>query len=78
MLKGRVILVKNSQTYNVPIDEIMSNGINYTTKSNNRESLEYWLKLYWGSLKTFDECKAKKPYPKPEVLVFEPVPKEII
>lgn len=42
------------------------------------ESLEHWVKLYWDSLMTLDEYKAKKPYPKPEVLVFEPVPKEII
>lgn len=42
------------------------------------ESLEHWVKLYWDSLMTLDEYKAKKPYPKPEVLVFESVPKEII
>lgn len=42
------------------------------------ESLEHWVKLYWDSLTTLDEYRAKKPYPKPEVLVFESIPKEII
>lgn len=42
------------------------------------ESIKYWIKLYGDGLMTLDEYQGKKPYPKPEVLVFEPVPKEII
>ncbi|REK77769.1 phosphoribosylamine--glycine ligase [Paenibacillus paeoniae] len=42
------------------------------------ESIEHWVRLYWDSLMTLDEYKAKKPYQTPEVLVFEQIPKEII
>lgn len=42
------------------------------------ESLEHWIKLYWNSMMTLEEYLLKKPYLKPEVLVFESIPKEII
>ncbi|WP_026342528.1 hypothetical protein [Paenibacillus fonticola] len=42
------------------------------------ESIEYWIKLYWDSVVTLQEYLLKRPYPKPEVLVFESIPKEII
>lgn len=42
------------------------------------ETLEKWVKLYWESLMTLDDYKTKKPYPKPEILVFESIPKDII
>jgi hypothetical protein len=42
------------------------------------ESIEHWIQLYWDSMMTLEEYIAKKPYSKPEVLVFESVPKEII
>ncbi|MBY0086118.1 MULTISPECIES: DNA polymerase III [Brevibacillus] len=42
------------------------------------ESLEHWINLYWNSMMTLEEYLLKKPYLKPEVLVFESIPKEII
>lgn len=40
--------------------------------------LEYWIKLYWSSLMNLNEYREKRTYPKPEVLIFESVPREII
>lgn len=42
------------------------------------KSIEHWIKLYWDSMLTLEEYNAKKTYPKPEVLIFEAIPKEII
>ncbi|UTR16754.1 DNA polymerase III [Salipaludibacillus sp. LMS25] len=42
------------------------------------ETIEYWIKLYWKSMMTLEEYLIKRPYPKSEVLIFEPVPKDII
>jgi hypothetical protein len=42
------------------------------------ESVDHWVKLYWESMMSLEEYYAKKPYSKPEVLIFESVPKEII
>ncbi|EIT87439.1 hypothetical protein A374_00165 [Fictibacillus macauensis ZFHKF-1] len=42
------------------------------------ETIEYWIKLYWKSMMTLEDYLIKKPYSKPEVLIFESVPKEII
>ncbi|QCT01668.1 hypothetical protein E6C60_0949 [Paenibacillus algicola] len=42
------------------------------------KSIEYWIKLYWDSMMTLQEYFLKRPYPKPEILVFESIPKEII
>ncbi|MEI3604179.1 DNA polymerase III [Pseudogracilibacillus sp. SE30717A] len=42
------------------------------------ETIEYWIKLYWKSMMPFEEYLIKKSYPKPEVLIFESIPKEII
>ncbi|KQN97051.1 hypothetical protein [Paenibacillus sp. Leaf72] len=42
------------------------------------ETLEYWIKRYWDSMMTLEEYFSKKTYTKPEVLVFESVPREII
>nr|WP_256872563.1 DNA polymerase III [Paenibacillus sp. 79R4] len=42
------------------------------------ESIEHWIRLYWDSMMTLQAYLLKRPYPKPEVLVFESIPKEII
>ncbi|WP_369683863.1 DNA polymerase III [Salipaludibacillus sp. LMS25] len=42
------------------------------------ETIEHWIKLYWDSMMTLEEYLIKRPYPKSEVLIFEPVPKDII
>jgi hypothetical protein len=42
------------------------------------ETIEYWVKLYWKSMMLLEDYLIKKPYSKPEVLIFESVPKEII
>lgn len=42
------------------------------------ETIEYWIKLYWKSMMTLEDYLIKKPYSKPEVLIFESVPKKII
>lgn len=45
---------------------------------NTGETIEYWITLYWNSMVTLEDYLIKKPYSKPEVLIFKPVPKEII
>ena len=49
-------------------------ALNFDTEA----SIEHWIKLYWDSMVTLEEYLLKRPYPKPEVLVFESIPKEII
>ncbi|REK77768.1 phosphoribosylamine--glycine ligase [Paenibacillus paeoniae] len=63
-------------------DQAFYEDLKYTDEEaldfDTGESIEHWVRLYWDSLMTLDEYEAKKPYSKPQVLVFEPVPKEII
>ncbi|UHA72537.1 DNA polymerase III [Paenibacillus sp. 481] len=42
------------------------------------ETIEYWISEYWKSMITLEEYLLKKPFQKPEVLIFETVPPEII
>lgn len=42
------------------------------------KTIEYWIKLYWKSMMTLEDYSIKNSYSKPEVLIFESVPKEII
>lgn len=42
------------------------------------KSIEHWVKEYWDSMIPLEEYLQKKPYPNPEILIFEDVPKEII
>jgi hypothetical protein len=42
------------------------------------ESIEYWIMEYWNSMMTLEEYLNKVPYQKPEILVFDSIPKEII
>lgn len=71
---GNISLSIYDQAFYEDLKDSHEEALNFDTG----ESLEYWVKLYWDSLITIDEYKAKKPYPKPEILVFESVPKEII
>lgn len=71
---GDISLSIYDQAFYEDLKDTDEEALNFDTG----ESLEHWVKLYWDSLMTLDEYKAKKPYAKPEVLVFESVPKEII
>lgn len=71
---GDISLSIYDQAFYEDFKDTDEEAINFDTG----ECLEHWVKLYWDSMMTLDEYKAKKPYPKPEVLVFESVPKEII
>ncbi len=42
------------------------------------KSIEYWIKKYWDSMMTLEEYSNKLQYQRPEILVFESIPKEII
>lgn len=42
------------------------------------EAIENWIEQYWKSMIPLKDYLRERPYPKPEVLIFEPVPKKII
>jgi hypothetical protein len=42
------------------------------------KSIEHWVAKYWESMMTLEEYLEKRPYEKPEISIFESVPKEII
>lgn len=71
---GEISLSIYDQAFYEDLKDTDEEALNFDTG----ESLEHWVKLYWDSLMTLDEYKVKKPYPKPEILVFKSVPKEII
>ncbi|OZM58753.1 DNA polymerase III [Lottiidibacillus patelloidae] len=41
-------------------------------------SIEHWIKEYWESMVTLEQYFQEKPYSKPEILIFEDVPEQII
>ncbi|ALA53234.1 hypothetical protein DB29_02406 [Shouchella clausii] len=45
---------------------------------NTGRSIEYWIKEYWESMVALEQYFQKKPYPKPEILIFEDVLNQII
>ena len=49
-----------------------------TLNFDTGENIEHWIALYWESMMTLNEYFSQKPYRKPEVLVFDPIPKELI
>lgn len=76
------ILVFNKEYSDQIFNQVFFEDNKYTFEEaldfNTGESIEHWITLYWGSMMTLDEYKVSKPYLEPEVLVFEPIPKEII
>jgi hypothetical protein len=42
------------------------------------EDIEHWIDKYWKSMVSLGQYIENKPFEKPEVLIFESVPKEII
>ncbi|WP_442601940.1 DNA polymerase III [Paenibacillus sp. KN14-4R] len=71
---GEISLSIYDQAFYEDLKDTDEEALNFDTG----ESIEHWVKLYWESLMTLEEYNAKKPYPKPEVLIFESVPNEII
>lgn len=63
--------------------QILSEDWKYFAPEESRmydtgKSIEHWIKLYWKSMMTLEQYLQKKPYPEPQILIFECVPKEII
>lgn len=71
---GDISLSIYDQAFYEDLKDFDEEALNFDTG----ETIEYWIKLYWNSMKTLEDYLIKKPYPKPEVLIFESVPKEII
>ncbi|WP_410513273.1 DNA polymerase III [Paenibacillus sp. BR2-3] len=71
---GDISLFIYDQAFYEDLKDTDEEALNFDTG----ESIEHWVKLYWESLMTLEEYKAKKPYSRPEVLIFESVPNEII
>ncbi len=62
------------QAFYEDMKEFDEEALNFDTG----ETIEYWIEQYWKSMITLKDYLRKRTYPKPEVLIFEPVPKEII
>ncbi|MGO4789002.1 DNA polymerase III [Paenibacillus sp. 2KB_20] len=71
---GDISLSIYDQAFYEDLKDTDEEALNFDTG----ESIEHWINLYWGSLMTLEQYNATKPYSKPEVLVFESIPKEII
>lgn len=71
---GEVSLSIYDQAFYDDFKDFDEEALNFDTG----ESIEHWIKLYWDSMVTLQEYLLKRSYPKPEVLVFESIPKEII
>lgn len=71
---GEVSLSIYDQAFYDDFKDFDEEALNFDTG----ESIEHWIKLYWDSMVTLQEYLLKRPYPKPEVFVFESIPKEII
>ncbi|UXC32470.1 DNA polymerase III [Bacillus safensis] len=62
------------QAFYEDMKEFDEESLNFDTG----ETLDYWIELYWKSMIPLKDYLRKRLYPKPEILIFEPVPKEII
>ncbi|GAC43527.1 hypothetical protein [Paenibacillus popilliae] len=71
---GDISLSIYDQAFYEDLKDFDEEALNFDTG----ESVEHWIIQYWNSMVTLEEYLVQKPYPKPEVLVFESVPKEII
>ncbi|MHA2854172.1 hypothetical protein [Paenibacillus sp. HGF5] len=71
---GDISLSIYDQAFYEDLKDTDEEALNFDTG----ESIEHWINLYWGSLMTLEEYNETKPYSKPEVLVFDSIPKEII
>lgn len=71
---GNISLSIYDQAFYEDFKDFDEEALNFDTG----ETIEYWIKLYWKSMMTLEDYMEKKPYSKPEVLIFESVPKEII
>ncbi|MFS0574798.1 DNA polymerase III [Sporosarcina sp. 179-K 3D1 HS] len=71
---GDISLSIYDQAFYDDFKEFDEEALNFDTG----EKVEHWNTLYWESMMPLDEYVLQKPYRKPEVLVFEPIPKELI
>ncbi|MGD6977749.1 DNA polymerase III [Bacillus pumilus] len=62
------------QAFYEDMKEFDEEALNFDTG----ETIEYWIEQYWKSMIPLKDYLSKRPYQKPEVLIFEPVPKEVI
>ncbi|KRV46074.1 hypothetical protein [Bacillus sp. TH007] len=62
------------QAFYEDMKEFDEEALNFDTG----ETIEYWIGQYWKSMIPLKDYLRKRPYPKSEILIFEPVPKEII
>lgn len=62
------------QAFYEDMKEFDEEALNFDTG----ETIEYWIEQYWKSMIPLKDYLRERPYPEPEVLIFEPVPKEII
>ncbi|MEK3933817.1 DNA polymerase III [Sporosarcina sp. FSL W7-1349] len=71
---GDISLSIYDQAFYEDVKDFDEEALNFDTGEN----IEHWIALYWKSMMTLNEYLLQKPYMKPEVLVFEPVPTELI
>ncbi len=74
VFNGELSMNIYDQAFYEDLKETDEEALNFDTG----RSIEYWIKEYWESMVTLEQYLQKKLYPKPEILIFEDVPKQII
>ncbi|MHC8520815.1 phosphoribosylamine--glycine ligase [Rossellomorea sp. H39__3] len=74
MFDGDLSLSIYDQAFYEDFKDFDEEALNFDTG----ETIEFWINLYWKSVMPLEDYLITKPYSKPEVLVFESVPKEMI
>lgn len=74
VFNGDISLSIYDQAFYEDLKDFDEEALNFDTGKD----IEHWIKLYWDSMMTLEEYLRKRPYPKPEVLIFVSVPKEFI
>ncbi|WP_332262436.1 DNA polymerase III [Paenibacillus sp. GSMTC-2017] len=76
------ILIFNKEYSEQIFDQVFYEDNKYTFEEaldfDTGQSIEHWILHYWRSMTTLEAYLLTKPYQKPEVLIFESVPKDII
>lgn len=76
------ILVFNSEISKLIYDQAFYDDNKYTFEETHRfdtgKNIDWLIREYWLSMTTLEEYLLNNPYDEPELIIFEPVPKEII
>ncbi|MGJ8600956.1 DNA polymerase III [Shouchella clausii] len=74
VFNGELSMNIYDQSFYEDLKETDEEALNF----NTGRSIEYWIKEYWESMVALEQYFQKKPYPKPEILIFEDVLNQII